>query len=55
MGIDWYAQAETADQVVDFAKLASQVSRDGQVVTEAQYFVKTRGQQSAAAHSCPRA
>jgi hypothetical protein len=46
MGIEWYAQAETADQVVDFAKLSSQVSRDGQVVTDAQYFVKTHGRKA---------
>ncbi len=46
MGVEWYAQAETADQVVDFAKLSSQVSRDGQVVTNAQYFVKTHGRKA---------
>ena len=46
MNIEWYAPADTADQVVDFAKLSSQVSRDGQVVTEAQFFVKTRGQKA---------
>lgn len=46
MGIEWYAPAETSDQVVDFAKLASHVSRDGQVVTDARYFVKTRGRKA---------
>ena len=46
MGVEWYAQAETADQVVDFARLSSQVSRDGQVVTDAQYFVKTHGRKA---------
>jgi hypothetical protein len=46
MGLEWYAQAETADQVVDFAKLSSQVSRDGQVVTDARYFVKTHGRKA---------
>jgi hypothetical protein len=46
MGVEWYAQAETADQVIDFAKLSSQVSRDGQVVTDAQYFVKTHGRKA---------
>jgi hypothetical protein len=46
MGVQWYAQAETADQVVDFAKLSSQVSRDGQVVTDVQYFVKTHGRKA---------
>ncbi len=46
MGVEWHQPAETVEQVVDFAKLASQVSRDGQVVTEARYFVKTRGQKA---------
>ncbi len=46
MGIDWYAPGETVDQAVDFAKLSSQVSRDGQVVTEAQYYVKTQGRKA---------
>jgi hypothetical protein len=46
MGIEWYPQAETVDQVVDFAKLSSQVSRDGQVVTDARFFVKTRGRKA---------
>ncbi len=46
MGIEWYPQAETADQVVDFATLSSQVSRDGQVITDARYFVKTHGRKA---------
>jgi hypothetical protein len=46
MGVEWYAQGETVDQAVDFAKLSSHVSRDGQVVTDAQYFVKTRGRKA---------
>jgi len=46
MGLEWYAQAETADQVVDFARLSSHVSRDGQIVTDAQYFVKTHGRKA---------
>ncbi|MCW1886951.1 hypothetical protein OKA04_19585 [Luteolibacter flavescens] len=43
MKINWYDPGETEDQVVDYAKLASHVSRDGQVVTDARFFVKTRG------------
>jgi hypothetical protein len=43
MSIEWYAPAETIDQLLDFARLASHVSRDGQVVTDIHYFVKTRG------------
>jgi hypothetical protein len=46
MGVEWYAQGETVDQVIDFAKLSSQVARDGQVVTEARFFVKTRGRKA---------
>lgn len=43
VGVEWYAPGDMVDQVVDFAKLSSQISRDGQIVTEARYFVKTRG------------
>ena len=32
--------------MVDFARLSSQISRDGQVVTDARFFVKTRGQKA---------
>ncbi|HSP41782.1 MAG TPA: hypothetical protein VLO11_02825, partial [Luteolibacter sp.] len=43
MDIEWFAPGETIDQVVDFQKLGTQVSRDGQWVTDARIFVKTRG------------
>lgn len=46
MSVEWYEPGETVDQVVDFAKLASRVSRDGQVVTDARFFVKTRGRKA---------
>jgi hypothetical protein len=46
MGVEWYAPGDTVEQVVDFAKLSSQVARDGQVVTEAEFFVKTRGRKA---------
>ena len=46
MDVKWYAPAETVDQLVDFAKLSSRVSRDGQVVTDARFFVKTRGRKA---------
>ena len=46
MGIEWYPEAETVEQVVDYAKLSSQVSREGQVATEARFFVKTRGRKA---------
>ncbi|MFA6960703.1 MAG: hypothetical protein WC205_08140 [Opitutaceae bacterium] len=46
LGVDWYQPGETVDQVVDFAKLDSRVARDGQVVTTARFFVKTRGRKA---------
>lgn len=46
MDIRWYAQADTVDQMVDFARLSSRISRDGQIVTDAKYFVKTRGRKA---------
>ena len=41
--VEWYEQGETVDQVVDFLKLSTQVSRDGQWVTDARFFVKSKG------------
>jgi len=41
--IEWYEQGETVDQVVDFLKLSTQISRDGQWVTDARFFVKSKG------------
>ncbi|MDP4996932.1 MAG: hypothetical protein NWQ16_11995 [Akkermansiaceae bacterium] len=41
--VQWYEQGETVDQVVDFLKLSSQISRDGQWVTDARFFVKSKG------------
>jgi hypothetical protein len=41
--IEWFQAGETVGQFVDFARLSSHVSRDGQVVTEAHFFVKSRG------------
>ena len=42
----WYQAGETVEQVVDFVKLASTVSRDGQWVTEAKFFVKSKGREA---------
>lgn len=46
LGVDWYQPGETIDQVVDFAQLDSRIARDGQVVTTARFFVKTRGRKA---------
>jgi hypothetical protein len=43
MQVNGFDPAESADQLVDFARLASTVAWDGQVVTEASWFVKSRG------------
>ncbi len=43
MDVEWFDQGQTVDQVVDFQKLTSHISRDGQWVTDARIFVKTRG------------
>ncbi len=37
------AQAETVSQVVDRAMLTTRISEEGQVVTDARYFVKNKG------------
>ncbi len=44
MDVEWFESGETIAQVVDFLKLSSRVARDGQWVTDARIFVKTRGQ-----------
>jgi hypothetical protein len=46
MDVQWYDRTEMVEQVVDFAHLNSVVSRDGQVVTNARFFVKTRGRKA---------
>lgn len=43
MEVEWFDSGETVGQVVDFQKLTSHVSRDGQWVTDARIFVKSRG------------
>jgi hypothetical protein len=46
LDVKWFATGETADQIVDFLKLSSQIARDGQIVTDARFFVKSRGRDS---------
>ncbi len=43
LDIEWFEPGETSEQVVDFQKLNTHVSRDGQWVTDCRAFVKTRG------------
>lgn len=42
MNVGWYERGETVGQIVEFARLDSQIARDGEVITTARYFVKTR-------------
>jgi len=42
--VEWFDRGETVGQVIEFIDLSSRVSGDGQVVTDAQYMVKARGQ-----------
>jgi len=44
--IEWLEPGQTVEQLVDVAELSSLVSRDGDAVTLARYFVKTRGRKS---------
>lgn len=46
MDIEWFEGGETVAQVVDFQKLSSRISRDGQWVTDARIFVKSRGKEA---------
>jgi hypothetical protein len=43
MEVEWFEPGQTIDQFVEFARLTSRVSRDGQIVTEAKFYVVTRG------------
>jgi hypothetical protein len=44
--VRWYDPGEMVDQLIDFARFSSRVARDGQTVTDARFFVKTRGQKA---------
>lgn len=46
MDVRWFEPGETAEQVVDFLRLASHISKDGQWVTDAGFFVKTKGREN---------
>ncbi|MCB1098236.1 MAG: hypothetical protein KDN22_21875 [Verrucomicrobiae bacterium] len=42
MNVAWFERGETVGQIVEFARLDSQIARDGEIITTARYFVKTR-------------
>ena len=46
MNVGWFDRGETVGQIVEFARLDSQVARDGEIITTARYFVKSRQGQS---------
>ena len=46
LGVEWLEPGKTVDQLVDFADFTSGISRDGEAVTEARLFVKTRGRKA---------
>ncbi len=41
--VEWFAPGVTIDQAVDLARLDTRISRDGEWVTEAGFFVKSAG------------
>ena len=43
MDVEWFEPGETVAQVVEFAEAKSRISRDGEVVSDVIYSVKTRG------------
>lgn len=43
MEVNWFKPGDTVPQVVGFSQASSRVSRDGEVVTDVSYSVKTRG------------
>lgn len=42
MNVGWFGRGETVGQIVEFARLDSQIARDGEVITTVRYFVKSR-------------
>ena len=46
MSFDWYEPGQTLEQLAEFTSLKSQVTHDGQVVTEANFQIKARRQRA---------
>ncbi len=44
--VKWFQPGTTVSQVVEFSEAESRVSRDGELVTEVLYYVKSRGERS---------
>ena len=43
MKVEWFNPGETVEQAIDFLELTSKISRDGEWITDAGFFVKSRG------------
>ncbi|WP_235034202.1 hypothetical protein [Roseiconus lacunae] len=46
LSVKWFQPGTTVPQIVEFSEATSQVSQDGELVTDVLYYVKTRGQRS---------
>jgi hypothetical protein len=46
LGVQWFAPGVTSAQVVEFSEANSRVSKEGEIVTDLVYFVKSRGQRT---------
>ena len=46
MNVGWFSPGENVGQIIEFARLDSQVARDGEAITTARYYVKSRQGQS---------
>lgn len=46
VGIEWFQPGSTLSQLVEFSEANSRVSRDGELVTDVLYYVKSRGQRT---------
>ncbi|QEG38095.1 hypothetical protein UC8_00480 [Roseimaritima ulvae] len=46
LSVDWFQPGTTVTQVVEFSEANSRVSKDGELVTEVLYYVKSRGQRT---------
>ena len=44
--VTWYEPGTTVGQVIEFSEIQSRVSRDGEVVSDLLYYVKSRGRQA---------
>lgn len=44
--VTWFQPGTTAAQVVEFSEASSRVSKDGELVTDVLYYVKSRGQRT---------